>query len=93
MPFSYLPVFYAMRELGMTDASVSTAIANGFKAYKTGVVEDMLLQYQLFVPTQLLNFTVVPPHLRVPVLTSVGFVWCMALSFRHGNKSEDSAAL
>ena len=88
MPFGYLPVFYAMRELGTTDASFATAISDGVDAYKSGVVDDMLLQYQLFVPTQLLNFTVVPPHLRVPVLTSVGFVWCMALSFRHGNKVE-----
>eukprot|EP01047_Picozoa_sp_COSAG01_P050766 COSAG01_NODE_5166_length_4439_cov_1.964747_2_plen_86_part_00 len=40
---------------------------------------------QIFVPVQVLNFTVNPPQWRIPFLSCAGFVYVMWLSFAHGN--------
>merc|ERR1712216_542725 len=51
----------------------------GLAEYKKNVRSDVTLQLSLFVPFQLLNFSLVPPHFRVPALLVFGCVWIAAL--------------
>ena len=49
------------------------------------------LQWALFVPLQSINFTLVPPHFRNPLLITAGFFWVMGLSFFRGDKEREEA--
>jgi len=88
MPFMYLPVYYCIRELGESRQTLQVAVENAVKTWQTNVLSDSVVQLGLFVPFQLLNFTLIPPHFRVPSLVSFGLVWLSVLSYRRGTYQE-----
>jgi len=93
MPFMYLPVFYCIRELGEASGSLSAAVNKGMEAWRSNVASDTKVQLCLFVPFQLMNFTMVPPHFRVPSLIAFGMIWVGFLSYsRGGYRSVDKIA-
>ena len=64
----------------------------GLKRYRTNVVSDMTNCWKLWVPAQLINFSVVPVHLLVVFAASVSFVWSCVLSARRGDMHRADAA-
>lgn len=92
MPFMYLPIFYCIRELGESRQSVPSAIEKGMTHWCNNVYSDSTLQLGLFVPFQLFNFTLVPPHFRVPSLVTFGMIWTGILSYRRGKHTDDAQA-
>ena len=63
-------------------------VASGLGAWSANLWQDMVIQWQIFVPVQCFNFTVNPPHWRIPFLATAGFVYVMCLSFLHGDADE-----
>ena len=89
MPFMYLPSFYLFRECGLGDGTSINSIAkNAYREWVNGFGSDMLASMCVFIPVQGLNFFFIPPHFRVPLLTSVGFGWVMGLSYFRGKYGE-----
>ena len=70
-------------------ASAARVWQTSLLTWQQNVLQDMQCQVALFVPIQLANFTVVPPHFRVPVVVSGGFFFVMYLSFCRGEGEDD----
>ena len=91
MPFMYLPIFYSIREFAYGAGMDQSCIKGGLAAWRSNIWEDMTAQWALFVPVQTINFTLVPPHYRNPLLICVGFFWVMGLSFLRGDKEKEAS--
>ncbi|KAJ8600898.1 hypothetical protein CTAYLR_007000 [Chrysophaeum taylorii] len=88
IPFVYLPVFYTVREVAHGNYGEFLSVALG--SWRHNFAEDVGLQAAIFVPAQVFNFAVNPPHLRVPFLVGVGVVWVSLLSHFRGDHPSSS---
>lgn len=80
IPFIYFPLFYAFKELGESTTKNPPSKINIIKNYKSNIKDDMIISASIFMPIQYLNFKYIPSHLRVPLLSSCGFLYVMLLS-------------
>jgi protein Mpv17 len=86
MPLMYLPIFYTIREFAFgTDGFNTEHVRGGLEKWQANLFEDTVAQWAIFVPVQCINFTLVPPRFRVPVIITAGFFWVMGLSFFRGD--------
>jgi hypothetical protein len=60
-PFCYFPVFYAMKGVVEDRPWAST-----FEKYKRDLWENCKALWMIWVPAQMVNFALVPRHLRIP---------------------------
>ena len=51
--------------------------------------KDMSATIKFWIPTQILTFTVIPYHLRVPYIALIAFIWMGILSFLRGESDEE----
>tara|TARA_A100001011_G_scaffold166016_1_gene174672 strand:+ start:504 stop:1160 length:657 start_codon:yes stop_codon:yes gene_type:complete len=56
-------------------------INNIVSNYKSNFKNDMIISACIFMPIQFINFKYIPPHCRVPILSSCGFLYAMLLSY------------
>ena len=90
----YLPTFYCLRELSKpstAERTPSEVISLGIGSYCQNIWEDVKVQACIFVPVQVLNFGLNPPHMRVPTTVAAGAVWISALSFLRGGGRSTTA--
>ena len=84
-PLCYFPVFYTCKEIIQGDAeSPSDAVQRAMTKYVPNAIDDLTALWKLFVPTAIIQFSVMPMHLRVPFTAAVGFFWCGILSMMRG---------
>ena len=79
VPFVYFPVYYIRNTL-----SLGRVIAiDGIASYIQDATSSNLLisYYTLWPAVQMVTFTTISPHLRIPFIASVSFAWLMYLSF------------
>ncbi|KAF7351453.1 hypothetical protein MSAN_01577400 [Mycena sanguinolenta] len=57
-----------------------------------GYVPTLLRNWAVFVPTQIINFWIVPPHLRFLVVSVVSLFWNTYLSFANTLATKQAAA-
>jgi len=81
VPLIYFPLFYTFKELGESTFSNPPSRSTIMKNYKENFKNDMLISASIFMPIQLLNYKYIPTHLRVPLLSSCGFLYVMLLSY------------
>ena len=91
IPFMYLPIFYSIREFAYGAGMDKSCIEGGLAAWRNNIWEDMTAQWALFVPVQTMNFVLVPPRYRTPLIIGVGFFWVMGLSFFRGDKEKEAS--
>lgn len=60
-PFCYFPVFYGMK--GYVEGRSPSGV---FEKYRTELWDNCKACWTIWVPAQLVNFSVVPRHLRIP---------------------------
>ena len=75
----YYPLFYMVQSCVMHGAVSLDLVASGLQRYRVNIATDMCNCWKLWVPAQLVNFSVVPVHLRVPYAAGVSFVWSCVL--------------
>jgi len=80
----YYPCFYVLQDAVMKAKVEVATFERGFQVYKQNIAQDMVNTWKLWVPAQLINFSIVPIFLRAPYGASVSFVWCIILSFLRG---------
>eukprot|EP00978_Attheya_sp_CCMP212_P002488 scaffold5097_cov52-Attheya_sp.AAC.10 len=76
-PMISLPAAYLFKALVFRDS-----LSKSFKRYWKDIFQQKLIFkfWAVWVPVQTLNFSIVPPHLRVTVIAVVAFFWLMILS-------------
>lgn len=60
-PFLYFPTFYLMK--GFVE---DRPLESTYEAYRTELWDNCKALWKIWVPAQLVNFAVVPGHLRIP---------------------------
>lgn len=86
-PFLYFPAFYCVKGALYKGPSVNVqdAVRDSLRTYFSfNIRSDVAASCRIWIPTNLLTFTVVPIHLRVPWMALVSFVWTGYLSFHRG---------
>ena len=74
-PLVYFPVFYLYKNLNNKEYS----LYNNYFCDSIG--RDIPKMWGVWLPAHILTFSLIPPHLRIPWITSVSFVWTMILSY------------
>ena len=83
-PFMIFPAFYMSKEFIQGSGDASRALSKA----RDNALKDNFQSLKIFLPTNLVNFTLVPTRLRAPVATVAGSLWAMLLSMTRG-ASED----
>lgn len=78
-PFFYFPVFYGLK--GYVEGRSPTAI---YEKYRAELWDNCKALWTIWVPAQLVNFSVVPRHLRIPFVAGVSFAWTVVISVMRG---------
>ena len=93
-PLCYFPVFYTCKEIIQGEAtSPPDAVRRAITNYVPNAVEDLKALWQIFFPTAIVQFSVMPMHLRVPFTATVGFFWCGILSWMRGAQLAEEPVL
>jgi len=82
IPFFSLPVFYLCNEV--VQVGGAECASNAYEKWKGNLLEDSTANALLWCPATFINFFLMPLHLRVPFSASVGFIWCMGMSYFRG---------
>lgn len=82
-PILYFPSFYLLR--GAMEGQTASA---SLKSCSEDMPENLKSLWALWVPAQLINFTFVPVHLRIPFVAGVSFLWCIILSAMRGELND-----
>jgi protein Mpv17 len=85
----YYPLFYMVQSCVMSATVSADKLGEGIERYKTNVTTDMVNCWKLWVPAQIVNFSLVPVHMRVPFAAGVSFVWSCVLSALRGDIQRD----
>jgi len=94
MPLVYFPIFYmfqaGMRSQESTDLELLQIASEAMQNYKKTFVEDNVASLGVWIPGDVLMFTV-PAWLRMPALYGVSFFWLgLVSSTRAGEQDVDS---
>ncbi|KAF8626911.1 hypothetical protein AX15_004628 [Amanita polypyramis BW_CC] len=84
-PFAVVFFYGAMSAL---EGKAHEAVERVQNAY----VPTLLRNWSVFIPTQIINFSVVPHHLRVPVICVVGLFWNTYLSLDNARQQQRLAS-
>lgn len=79
-PIMYFPAFYLLR-----GAMAGEAPTESLGKYKSDVWVNLKALWMVWVPAQLVNFSMVPMHLRIPFVAGVSFAWTVILSVLRGD--------
>jgi predicted amino acid-binding ACT domain protein len=80
-PFLYFPVFYATKELVVSD---KPDLRRCLTDYWNNMSEDLVALWKIWVPCTIVNFAFMPMHLRIPFTAGVSMVWSCVLSAMRG---------
>lgn len=83
-PLMYYPSFYMIKGY-LENQSMNKVI----DTYNENIKNDMIAMWKVWLPAQMINFTFIPIHFRMPFITSVSFGWTIILSLMRGNKKND----
>ncbi|PNW87251.1 hypothetical protein CHLRE_02g115150v5 [Chlamydomonas reinhardtii] len=78
-PLLYFPCFYSLK--GLVEGK---PLEESFADYKEHLWDNCKALWMIWVPAQMVNFTVVPLHLRIPFVAGVSFAWTVVISVMRG---------
>jgi len=79
-PFAYFPAFYMLKEV-VNGGRPEGGLAKYAKNYK----EDLFALWKLWVPSTIINFSIMPMHLRIPWVASTSLIWTCIISYMRGS--------
>jgi len=81
----YYPRFYVLQDAVMNAKVEADTFKRGSERYFQNVAADMWNCWRVWVPMQMINFSVMPIHLRAPYGAFVSFGWTCILSSLRGD--------
>jgi hypothetical protein len=90
LPGSFVPAFYCTQQVISDiehfndDGFLQSSVATGLARYQTNFFEDIKNLWMVWVPVNLVCFSVIPFHLRTPFISLFGFAYPCILSFTRG---------
>lgn len=78
-PLLYFPCFYALK-----DVINGGSVQKGLGKYANNCQEDLLALWKLWVPSTIINFALMPMHLRIPWVASTSLIWTCIISYMRG---------
>jgi len=82
-PIAYFPVFYCLKEV-VNGGTMS----GGIEKYKVNYKEDLVALWKLWVPSTIINFSLMPMHMRIPWVASTSLIWTCIISYMRGGNTE-----
>mmetsp|Transcript_4687 Transcript_4687/g.13011 ORF Transcript_4687/g.13011 Transcript_4687/m.13011 type:complete len:222 (-) Transcript_4687:304-969(-) len=79
-PLLYFPVFYSIKAFTLGEPIYEYTSTK----YKSEIVESCKALWSVWVPAQIVNFSIVPVHFRIPYVAGVSFLWTVILSVMQG---------
>eukprot|EP00892_Ulva_mutabilis_P003305 jgi/Ulvmu1/1346/UM011_0074.1 len=86
-PFLYFPTFYVLKYSLVQGEPTDLAI----ERYWEELWPNCQALWMIWVPAQLVNFSVVPAYLQIPFCAGVSFVWTVILSMMRGSDTGAAA--
>jgi hypothetical protein len=86
-PLGYLPAYYLTNEYicGSEEARGGKNFAVfALEKYAKNFKNDMWADMSIWVPSHLINFTIMPMHLRIPWVASTSFFYSIVLAYMRG---------
>ena len=83
-PFMYFPAFYACKEVVETRGAPGS-VGTGLTRWRTNLWDDMVEYWKIWSPAQMVNFTLLPSHMRIPFIAAVSLFWTVLLSIARGD--------
>jgi len=82
-PLLYFPAFYCLKEVVN-----GGGIEGGLSKYSKNYQEDLVALWKLWVPSTIINFSLMPMHLRIPWVASTSLIWTCIISYMRGGNTE-----
>ena len=88
-PLIYMPMFYCVKAV-VYKGEISKGLIHSTlnKYFFVNMKDDVLSLWKFWIPANILTFTVIPLHLRVPYLTFISLVWTSYLSYLRGENDD-----
>mmetsp|Transcript_85020 Transcript_85020/g.264401 ORF Transcript_85020/g.264401 Transcript_85020/m.264401 type:complete len:200 (-) Transcript_85020:285-884(-) len=84
-PFLYFPAFYVFQESAMSARLDAGVCRSAMRRYWANAAWDLPNYWKLWLPTQVVNFTVVPLHWRNPFISGISLFWTCIFSAVRGS--------
>jgi hypothetical protein len=82
-PLLYFPTFYALKA-AVEQRPLLDGKDSALERYKAEIFQSCKALWCVWVPAQIINFTFVPRHLRIPFVAATSFGWTIILSVMQG---------
>ena len=82
-PFIYFPTFYALKAT-IEQRPLLEGADSALARYRSEILQSCQALWSVWVPAQIINFTFVPRHLRIPFVAATSFGWTIILSVMQG---------
>ena len=92
-PLLYFPTFYALKAT-VEQRPLLEGKDSALERYRSEIFQSCKALWCVWVPAQIINFTFVPRHLRIPFVAATSFGWTIILSVMQGafDRTATSAA-
>jgi hypothetical protein len=92
-PLLYFPTFYALKAT-IEQRPLIEGADSALARYRSEIFQSCQALWSVWVPAQIINFTFVPRHLRIPFVAATSFGWTIILSVMQGafDRSASSGA-
>ena len=81
------PIFYVYKDIIYNQNISIQQTKESLTTYKNNFISDTIRVWKVWGPAQVLTFSVIPVHFRIPWIGFVGFCYGMLLSFARGGPS------
>jgi protein Mpv17 len=81
----YYPLFYVIQDAIMLGKVDENTVPDGLNRYRNNMYADMTNCWKLWIPAQLVNFTLVPVNFRSPYAAGISACWTCILSNLRGD--------
>lgn len=85
VPFLFFPVFYGI-DGWIKEKPVLHHVE---QKWRTEIKATLFANWKLWLPAQAIGFSVVSPHLRVPYVAAVSFIWTSIFSVMQGQYQDE----
>lgn len=93
VPLIYFPIFYYVCQSVFDHNWSQHSFAKGIQRYGKNFKQDLPAGWIFWLPLTTIAFTILPLHLRLPVLSIADMIWVSGLGYFRGDLSKNSNSI